>query len=230
MKKLGFIGGTGPESTLLYYRKFVYEANRRIGGDFFPNLTIESINVYQVLEMCGRSDFAGLTDYLAKAVENLVAADAEIVALTGNTPHIVFEALQARSAVPLVSIIASTRDAVVAQGLKNVGLLGTRFTMEADFFKQPLIDKGITVAIPSRTEIDFIADRIHYELEKGIINPQTRQQFIAVIERMRQEDGIEAVILGCTELPLLFGEEALPVRGLDTVEIHIDALFTALLN
>lgn len=228
MKKLGLIGGTGPESTLLYYRKFVYEANRRVGDTFLPNLTIESINAFDVLDMCARNDHQALTNYLAKAVNNLVAAGAEIVALTGNTPHIVFNELQACVPVPLVSIIEATCKEVQAQGLKKVGLLGTGVTMRADFFKQPFIQAGIGIIVPQADEINYIADKIYDELERGVINPQTREQFIAIIQRMAQDDGIEAIILGCTELPLLFADTALPVKTLDTVDIHIDMLFEAL--
>lgn len=228
MKKLGLIGGTGPESTLLYYRKFVYEAHKRQGATFLPNLTIESINVFDVLDMCGRKDYTSLVHYLSKAVKNLVAAGAEVVALTGNTPHIVFNELQASSPVPLVSIIDATCRATKNQGLKKVGLLGTRFTMEEDFFKRPFMQAGIEIAIPHADEISYIADKICDELEVGIIAPQTRDNFIAVINRMYQNDGIEAIILGCTELPLLFAGTELPVRVLDTVDIHIDALFDAL--
>ncbi|MBG6242950.1 MAG: amino acid racemase [Candidatus Symbiopectobacterium sp. Dall1.0] len=228
MKKLGLIGGTGPESTLLYYRKFVYEANKRNGDTFFPNLTIESINVYDVLAMCSQKDYAGLIDYLAEAVRHLTAAGAEVAALTGNTPHIVFNELQACSAIPLVSIIDATCAEVKAQGLKKVGLLGTRFTMEADFFKRPFIEAGIDVITPMPNDINFIAEKIHYELERGIVEIQTRKRFLAVIERMYKYEGIEAIILGCTELPLLFTDVQLAVPALDTVDIHIEALFNAL--
>lgn len=228
MKKLGLIGGTGPESTLLYYRKFVYGANTRQGEHFFPNLTIESINVYDVLAMCGEKNFTGLTDYLAKAVANLVAAGAEVIALTGNTPHIVFHELQATTSVPLVSIIDSTCAEVKKLGLKKVGLLGTRFTMEADFFKQPFIDAGISIVIPTRDEIDFIAQKIHDELERGIVNAETRQRFLGISERMYQDEGIDAIILGCTELPLMFAGAELPVPALDVVDIHIKTLFDKL--
>ncbi|QZN97118.1 aspartate/glutamate racemase family protein [Symbiopectobacterium purcellii] len=228
MKKLGLIGGTGPESTLLYYRKFVYEANQRTGDTFFPNLTIESINVYDVLRMCSQKDYAGLTDYLAKAVRHLVAAGAEVAALTGNTPHIVFNELQASSAIPLVSIIDATCAEVKAQGLKKVGLLGTRFTMEADFFKRPFIEAGIDVITPMPNDIAVIAEKIHHELERGIVETQTRERFLAVIERMSKDEGIEAIILGCTELPLLFSGVQLAVPALDTVDIHIEALFKML--
>lgn len=228
MKKLGLIGGTGPESTLLYYRKFVYEANARKGEHFFPSLTIESINVYDVLAMCAEKNYVALTNYLAKAVANLEAAGAEVIALTGNTPHIVFHELQATTSVPLVSIIDSTCTEVKTQGLKKVGLLGTRFTMEADFFKQPFIDAGIRVIIPASDEIDFIAQKIHDELERGIINTQTRERFLEITERMYQDEGIEAIILGCTELPLIFADAELSIPALDVVDIHINTLFERL--
>lgn len=228
MKKLGLIGGTGPESTLLYYRKFVYEANKRTGDTFFPNLVIESINVYDVLSMCSQKNYAGLTDYLAKAVDNLVAAGAEVVSLTGNTPHIVFSELQARTPVPLVSIIGATCAEVKTQGIKKVGLLGTRFTMEADFFVKPFIEAGIEVVVPSPDEIDYIADKIHDELERGIVSPETRDNFLSIIRLMQRREGIEAIILGCTELPILFEGAELPIKALDTVDIHIEALFGAL--
>ena len=228
MKKLGLIGGTGPESTLLYYRKFVYEANKRTGDTFFPSLTIESINVYDVLAMCSQKNYNGLTRYLSKAVNNLVAAGAEVIALTGNTPHIVFNELQSCTPVPLVSIIDATCEEVKRQGVKKAGLLGTRYTMEADFFKRPFAEASIEIVIPHAAEIDFITDKIHDELERGIIVPETRDMFISVIQRMYQNDGIEAIILGCTELPLLFAGAELPIKVLDTVDIHIESLFSAL--
>ncbi|WP_241591710.1 aspartate/glutamate racemase family protein [Rosenbergiella epipactidis] len=228
MKKLGLIGGTGPESTLLYYRKFVYESNKRTGETFFPNLTIESINVYDVLAMCAKNDHQGLVNYLAKAITNLVSAGADVIALTGNTPHIVFRELQSRSPVPLVSIIESTCEEVKTQGIKRVGLLGTRFTMEEDFFKKPFIEASIEIITPHSAEIDYISDKIHHELERGIVNQETQAVFISIIKRMYRDEGIEAIILGCTELPILFTDVELPVKALDTIDIHIESIFKAL--
>ncbi|WKX27993.1 aspartate/glutamate racemase family protein [Tatumella ptyseos] len=213
---------------MLYYRKFVYQANKRKGALFFPKLTIDSVNVYDVLAMCEQQDYRGLVGYLEQAVQNLVAAGAEVVALTGNTPHIVFDALQDRVSVPMVSIITSVSQRIRQRGLRTVGLIGTGFTMRADFFKKPLREAGINVVIPAEHEITYIADKIHDELEQGIIDLETRDEFIAIIKRMAEEQGIEAIILGCTELPLLFDGISLPVTPLDTVEIHIDALFNAL--
>lgn len=227
MKKLGLIGGIGPESTLLYYRKLVYAAHERVGPSFFPNLAIESLNVFDVLRFCQAKDYDGLTTYLMAGIHHLAAAGAEIVALTGNTPHVVFDTLQARAGVPLVSIVEATRDEAVRQDVHRLGLLGTRFTMEEDFFKQPFVARGIDVIVPTAPEIDFMAKKIVDELERGIVRAETREAFLVVIRRMTHEQGIDALALGCTELPLLFADTPLPVKCLDTMEIHIEALLAA---
>lgn len=224
MKKLGLIGGIGPESTLLYYRKLVYAAHERVGEHFFPNLTIESLNVFEVFRFCQAKDYDGLTAYLMTGINNLISAGADVVALTGNTPHIVFGELQAQSRVPLISIVEATRQEAQRQTVGRIGLLGTRFTMEAEFFKQPFSDVGVDVIVPTASEIDYIAGKIAGELERGIVTDETRNGFLAIVERMRREHGIEALVLGCTELPLLFAGTPLSLKVLDTMEIHIDAL------
>ncbi|KHN52919.1 aspartate racemase [Dickeya fangzhongdai] len=229
MKKLGLIGGIGPESTLLYYQTLVYEAQRRVGCTFFPNLTIESLNVFVVLDLCQRKDYPALVDYLMAGIHNLVAAGADIIALTGNTPHIVFGELQQQSPVPLVSIIESARDEAQRLGVSTVGLLGTRVTMEEDFFKKPFREAGINVVIPDREAITFIAEKILTELERGIVRPETQAVFLNIVQRMKDEQGIDAVILGCTELPLLLNGVTLPVVSLDTMQTHINALLDVML-
>lgn len=224
MKKLGLIGGTGPESTLIYYKKIVYGANKRVGKEFFPNLTIESLNVFNVLKYCSDRDYDGLTRYLVGGINNLVAAGCEIVSFTGNTPHIVFDALREHSSVPLVSIIETTRDEAKKQGLKKLGLLGTRFTMEEDFFKKPFREVGIDVVIPTGHDFDFVVEKISTELEHGIVKPATQTEFLNIIQRMTVESDIDAVVLGCTELPLLFDGVTLSIPCLDTLVIHAEAL------
>ncbi|MEQ9849923.1 aspartate/glutamate racemase family protein [Pectobacterium brasiliense] len=230
MKKLGLIGGIGPESTLLYYRKLVYEAQRRVGAHFFPNLTIESLNVFDVLTLCRNKDYAVLVDYLMAGIGNLIAAGADVVALTGNTPHIVFDELQKQATVPLVSIIESTRDDALRLGVTKVGLLGTRFTMEEDFFKKPFRERGMTVITPDAATIALIDEKITTELEHGVVIPETREIFIDIVQRMKKENSIDAVILGCTELPLLFSDMTLPVASLDTMQSHIETLLTLMLS
>jgi aspartate racemase len=231
MKKLGLIGGIGPESTLLYYRKLVYGAQKRVGPHFFPNFAIESLNVFDVFRFCQRDDRDGLTAYLMAGIDNLIAAGSDVIALTGNTPHMVFDALQAqakqKAKVSLVSIVEATRDAAVSQNLARIGLFGTRFTMEADFFKAPFREKGMEVITPTAPEIDYIATKIADELEHGIVREETRAAFLMIANRMQSDHGIDALALGCTELPLLFDGTALPIKTLDTMDIHIEALLAA---
>ncbi|MFT9400140.1 aspartate/glutamate racemase family protein [Acetobacter sp.] len=228
MKKLGLIGGTGPESTLIYYKKIVYGANKHVGKGFFPNLTIESLNVFSVLKYCSDRDYDGLTRYLMGGINTLIAAGCEIVSLTGNTPHIVFDALRKHSSVPLVSIIETTRDEAKKRNLKRLGLLGTRFTMEEDFFKKPFREIGIEVVSPTGPDFDFVVEKISVELEHGIVKPETQAEFLNIIQRMTIESGIDAIVLGCTELPLLFDGITLPIPCLDTLAIHAEALLHAM--
>lgn len=230
MKKLGLIGGIGPESTLLYYKKLIYLIQDKVGPTFFPHLAIESLNVFDVLNFCENKDFDGLISYLMQGIDSLILGGAEIVALTGNTPHIVFEQLQAKSSVPLLSIVEATKDEAIHQNYKKIGLLGTKFTMQAEFFKKPFLDAGIEILAPHHEEQLFIADKISKELEHGIISKETQEQMLEIVERMQTEDNIEAIVLGCTELPLIFNNMVLAIPTLDTLEIHIKQLIKAISN
>lgn len=224
MKKLGLVGGMGPESTIPYYRDIVYGVQNKIGKDFFPALTIDSVNVFDVLRFCSESKYNELTDYLMIAIDNLIRSGANFIALTANTPHIVFNRLQEKSSVPLVSIIETTRDEALRLNKHKVGLLGTIFTMTGDFFKTPFEDRGIEIIIPTAEEMEFINQKISSELELGIIKEETLESFQKIIMRMKEECGIEAIILGCTELPLILNDEVSPVSCLDTMKIHINTL------
>lgn len=224
MKKIGLIGGIGPESTLIYYKSIVYKANAIVGHKFFPKLTVESINVFDVFDFCNKSDFAGLTDYVMQGVNNLVASGAEIIALTGNTPHIVFEQLQAKSPVPMLSIVEVASQWAKAQGIKKPLLLGTEFTMRHKFFKDTFERNGIEILVPSESEIITIGRLISSELEHGIVKEETKGLFSELVHRMVTQNEIDCVILGCTELPLLFNEIPLPITVLDTLKVHVDEL------
>lgn len=224
MRKLGLVGGMGPESTIPYYHDIVYGVQDRVGNDFFPMLTIESINVFEVLRLCSESEYDELTEYLMIAINNLVNSGVDFIALTANTPHIVFDRLQEKSRVPLVSIIEATRDEALKSNIHKVGLLGTVFTMTGDFFKKPFEDKGIEIIIPTMEEMKLVNQKISSELELGIIKKETLEEFQKIILRMKEECGIEAIILGCTELPLILNDKVSPVLCLDTMKIHIKTL------
>lgn len=230
MKKLGLIGGVGPESTIPYYKGIVYGVQKRVGKPYLPPLTIESLSCFEVIRMSSEGDTAGLTDYLLEGIHNLAAAGAEVGALACNTGHMVFDELQKLSPIPLISIVEATCAEAIRQGYQKVGLLGTSATMEADFFQKPFRKAGIEVVIPDAEERAYIADHIVNELEMGIVKEDTAAHILKIVERMASEQQIEAVVLGCTELPLLFEGRSTPVPLLDTMQIHIRALVDAVME
>ena len=230
MKKLGLVGGMGPESTLPYYSGIVYGVQKKLGRNEFPPLTIESVDVFKVLGLCEAQRYDDLLQYLLAAVQNLAAAGAQFAALSANTPHIVFDELQRRSPLPLVSIIQATCNEAKRRGLTKLGLLGTAFTMNGTFFTEPFVRSGITVITPPEEEKQYIGNKIATELEFGVVKPETRREFLGSIARMQRQQGIEAVVLGCTELPLLFQGVSLPLTCLDTMQIHIDSLVRYILE
>jgi aspartate racemase len=230
MKKLGLIGGIGPESTIPYYHDIVYGVQSRLKEKFFPNLTIESLNVFDVLNMCNRKEYEALTNYLIVAINNLKTSGADFIALSGNTPHIVFDELQKRSPIPLVSIIEATCDEAKRRNISKVGLLGTIFTMDGEFFKNPFANNHIEVVTPTDEEKRFVNQKILQELELGIVNEETLSAFLKIVQRMKDENGIQAIVLGCTELPLLFKGIRTPVDCLDTMQIHIQTLVNMIIE
>lgn len=230
MKKLGLIGGMGPESTVPYYHGIVYGVQKALNKAFFPNLTIESVNVFHILELCNNNRYDELVDYLMTAIMNLYNAGADFIALSANTAHIVFDRLKEKSPVKLVSIVDTTCKEAKRRDYKKLGLLGTIFTMENDFFKLPFEENDIKIIVPNESERAFINDKIYNELELGMIKDETRDAFVRIIERLTKEEGIEAIILGCTELPLLLDNRTSPVPCLDTMEIHIQALIKEIVD
>jgi len=222
MKTAGIIGGIGPESTIEYYRLAVAQYRERTGDGSYPPLLINSIDLSKMLGLIGESRLPELTDYLLGEVEKLARAGADFGALAANTPHVVFEPLQQRSTIPLISIVESTCRAAVARGLRRVGLLGTRFTMQASFYSEGLARSEIALVLPTSEEQDYVHEKYMGELVKGVFRSETRERLLAVVERLRTKDDVDGVILGGTELPLILRDEkeaGLPL--LDTTRIHV---------
>lgn len=229
MKKLGLVGGMGPESTIPYYHDIVYGVQEALGESIFPELSIESVNVFNVLKLCDEKKYDELTEYLMGAINNLAKSGAEFAALSANTPHIVFDRLKEQSPIPLISIVEATCEEAKHRKLKKIGLLGTIFTMTGEFFKAPFAKNGIQVVIPTKSEMGIINEKISTELELGIVKEETLLFFQNVINRMKSENGIEAIVLGCTELPLLLNDEVSSVPCLDTMQIHINSIVKTIL-
>lgn len=224
MKKIGLVGGTGPESTIMYYKELNSKMDNLTDGTAMPELSIESVNFHRAWSYCCQNQYEELADYISKKVTLLVEGGAEIVSLTAGTMHIVFDKVVEKTNAPLVSIPKAVCEEVLARGYKKVGLLGTIFTMEQDYMKKDLIQSSVEVIVPNKTDREFIAKRIYEELERGIVKETTLLEFNDIINKMKKENGIEAIILGCTELPLLLNDDNCAIPCLDSVEIHIQKL------
>ncbi len=227
MKKLGLIGGMGPESTIPYYHDIVHGVHARAGR--FPLMSIESVDVFHVLRLESEGRLDELADYLSAAIERIANAGAEVGALCANTPHIVFDELQARSPIPLISIVDACRDEARRRGFEKLGLLGTAPTMEGDFYHRAFAEAGMELVTPSVDDRRYVAGKISEELEFGILREDTRVGLASVVRRMRDAEGIQAVVLGCTELPLILNDGVTCVPCLDTIGIHVAALIEAIL-
>lgn len=224
MKKIGLIGGTGPESTLVYYKEINTICNKKCNGKDFPEMSIESLNLFKALELVKDDKLDELTDYIAEKIDNLVRGGAEIIALTAATMHVVYDRLKAKVSLPFISIPETVADEASARGYKKIGLLGTIFTMEQDYLKKPVEMRGVQVALPSEEDRKAVNSIIAGELEFGVVKPESVEKLIGVIKRMKTENKIEAVILGCTELPLALNEKNCPVPPLDIMQLHIEKL------
>ena len=224
MKKIGLIGGTGPESTLMYYKELNSRIDKLTNGAAMPEISIESVDFRRLWGYITAGDNEKLAEYFSEKAEILRRSGAEIIALTCVTGHMVIGEIEKKTGISLVSIPKALRDHAVKHGYKKVGLLGTIFTMEQDYMKNDLTEAGIEVIVPGKEERLLVAKRILDELEYCVIKESTLAEFNGIIADMRDRQGIEAVILGCTELPLLLNNENCVLPCMDSVDIHIDRL------
>ena len=231
MKLIGIVGGIGPESTIDYYRLFIstYRERRPDGG--YPPVVINSIDLAKALKLVSSNDLAGLAAYMLEEIRRLARAGATHGLLSSNTPHIVFDEVQRTSPIPLISIVETACRATAERRLKRVGLFGTRFTMQGGFYQRVFAREGIEVAIPESGDQEFIHDTYLNELVNGVVLAATRERYIAIARRMKREQGIEALILGGTELPLLLRDAIdIGMTLLDTARLHVEAAVSELLS
>jgi aspartate racemase len=230
MKTLGLLGGIGPESTIEYYRLLIERYRERANCEY-PSIIINSINLNRIVEWMTEGEVGKVADYCSKEIERLVAAGADLGALCSNTPHIVFDQIKQRSKIPLVSIVEAAAQAAQSRGLKIVGLFGTRFTMEAPFYPDVFGRLGIKVAIPTADEREFIHLKYMGELLNNNFPSETRERVLSIVDEMKTRDGVEAVILGGTELPLLLrADDHNGTLLIDTARVHVDALVDRMLT
>ena len=231
MKTVGLIGGTGPESTIEYYRFIIegYRARRDDGG--YPSIFINSVNLQQLIAWINAGELDAIADYLVIEIEKLARAGADFGALAANTPHIVFDQIRERVSLPLISIVESTCDKVKALGLKRPGLFGTRFTMQGRFYPDVFSRNNLPLIMPNDGEQALIHEKYFGELLKNIFLPETRRQLLDIVDRMKARAGIDGLILAGTELPLLLRDsDHNGVPLLDTTKIHVETIVERLLS
>ena len=230
VKTLGIIGGIAPASTIEYYRMLIatYQQRRPDGSN--PPVIINSSDMQTMLRLIAADALDEVTTYLSAEIDTLARAGADVALLASNTPHVVFDPLQRRSRIPLISIVEATFDVAKALNLTRVGLLGTRFTMQSASYPSVFTRRGITVLVPDAADQEYVHGKYMSELVRGEYLPETRAGLLAVVDRLRSQHGIDGVILGGTELPLILRDvEDLGIPFLDTGRIHVEAALEQML-
>jgi aspartate racemase len=224
LKTLGIIGGIAPESTIDYYRTIIALWRAQKADGSYPPIVINSIDLQRVLATVGAGELAGLTDWLLSELRKLERAGADFAILASNTPHIVFDDLERRSSMPLISIVAETGDAAKRRGLKRLALFGTKFTMQGRAYRDVFSGRDIAVVVPDPPDQDYIHEKYMSELVAGIFLPETRASLLAIVDRLTDQAGIDGVILGGTELPLILRDPSHNgIPFLNTTLIHCEA-------
>jgi aspartate racemase len=225
MKKIGLVGGLGPEATLEYYRGIIDAFKSGDASLNYPEIIIYSVNMSELIGMMNRKEYDGVVDLLLRVLESLQKAGADFAAISANTPHLVFDQLVKKSPLHLISIVEATCERSLEQGLKKPGLFGTGFTMSGTFYQDVFSRKGISLSLPSGEDRQIINQKLFSEIELGIFRDETRQLLTGIIDKMVHENGIDSLILGCTEFPLILTEPAYSgVPMLNTTQIHIDTI------
>ncbi|MGD2142230.1 MAG: amino acid racemase [Candidatus Bathyarchaeota archaeon] len=220
-KRIGILGGMTPESTVSYYQHIFRHYEELFGDLGYPETVIYDVSFQRFVDWMGKEDWGSIENALVNGLERLAAAGVDFAVIATNTMHLLFEKLEARSPVPLISIVDATAEAIEEQGMRVVGLLGTRFTMEKPFYREGLKRHGIETLIPDKEDRDYIDRVVFNELSKGILLPESRKGYLEIIDRM-VEQGAQGIVLGCTEIPLLVTQKHTNVKLFDTAIIHAE--------
>ncbi len=219
------IAGIGPASTVVYYQSIVQEYRRRLATTHYPEMVMHNIDMTAMLKLVYARQLDELVSFLKQRVDVLETAGADFAFLASNTPHLVFDRLASVVNLPMISIVEACCSDVAARGLKKVGLLGTKSTMNAGFYQEKAAACGFEVCIPGLEAQGYVDDKYMNELLYNIVLPETHKALLEVVHTMRSEDRIEGVILGGTELPLILSQEDMADFPLfDTTQIHVRAI------
>lgn len=224
MKKAGIVGGLGPESTIDYYKGIITAFHNSYDDTGYPEIAIESCNIKELLGYSNIDRWDIVAERLARKFESLRSSGCDFGVIASNTPHKVFDDIQKGTTLPLLSIIEATCDYAVSIHSEKLCLLGTKFTMQSDFYQKVFDKKNIQLVVPEEAEMDYIHEKIFSELEYGIVKQETKERYLKIIDRIVNTYHCDGVILGCTEFPLLIKQEDVSLAYLDTTAIHINKI------
>ncbi|MGG8494981.1 aspartate/glutamate racemase family protein [Tenacibaculum sp. TC6] len=224
MKVIGLIGGMSPESTIMYYQVLNNLAKETYGDKHSARVLINSVDFGEISNLQVQDKWEDLNQIMGNAAKNLENGGASCVLICANTMHLTIEAVKKQVTIPIIHIAEATAEAIVAQNLKKVALLGTKYTMEKPFYANILTNYGIETMIPEQQDREIIHTIIYEELAKGILYESSKQKYIDIINTLKTK-GAEGIILGCTEIPLLIKQHDVSIPVFDTTTIHATKAF-----
>ena len=221
LKTIGLIGGMSWESTVTYYKIINEVIKEKLGGLHSAKCVLYSVDFQEIEECQANGNWEKSGEILGEAAYNLEKAGADFIVICTNTMHKVVNQIKEKISIPILHIAEMTAEKILEKGLKNIALLGTKYTMEQDFYKSKLIEKGINVIIPDKNDIEIINNVIYDELCLGTINSNSKKKFLEIVDKLRNK-GAEGIILGCTEIGLLIKNADTDVPLFDTAIIHAE--------
>ncbi len=219
MKTIGLIGGMSWESTVTYYQLINEAVKKSLGGLHSAKILLYSVDFQEIEECQTRGDWEKSARILGDAAKGLEGAGADCIVICTNTMHKVAPQIGERISIPILHIAEATAQALIESGITRVLLLGTRYTMQQDFYKEKLVERGIEVMIPGDEDMEIVNRIIFGELCLGVISQESRRQYLRIIEEQK-ERGAQGVILGCTEIGLLISQADTKLPVFDTTQIH----------
>ena len=219
MKTIGLIGGMSWESTVTYYQILNETVKQRLGGLHSAKILLYSVDFDEIEKYQSSGEWEKSAEVLSQAAMNLEKAGADFIVICTNTMHKVAPKIQSHISIPIIHIAEATADELIKRGISRVALLGTKYTMTQDFYKDKLLKAGIDVVIPDSTGIETVNDIIYKELCLGIISEESKKKYLEIINRLA-EQGAQGVILGCTEIGLLIQQTDTSLPVFDTTQIH----------
>jgi aspartate racemase len=229
MRTIGIIGGSTWASTLEYYRLINQLVNKKMGGNHSARVIINSLDFQQIMEYNKTNDWESIENYLVELGKELESANVECILLGANTFHKIADKLAIRFQKPIISIVEETAKVISKDGIQRIGLLGTKYTMTGGFYQESLANFNIETMLPSESEMNVIHESIYSEFSKGIFTTEMKAIYIQIIDSLI-EKGAEAIIMGCTEIPLLLDQKDVRIPLYDTTLIHAEAAVAFSLN